>query len=157
MPEPAEKLLKAAQRTAARSKKNVFVRYTASWCGWCHKMAKYIEDPAVKPLWDKAFVSVTLDVLENGPKKADENPGADKLLAAMGGANGGIPFFAALDARGKKLIDSNLMPGGKNIGCPAAPEELVKFADFLKTAAPKLTDTERETIIEVFRKNAPKL
>ncbi|MGC4045482.1 MAG: dienelactone hydrolase family protein [Armatimonas sp.] len=155
-PEPAEKLLNAAQSTAGKSKRNVFVRYTASWCGWCHLMAKSLEDPAVKPLWEKAFVSVTLDVLEEGAKKADENPGADKQLEAMGGATGGIPFFAVLDPKGKKLIDSNLMPGGKNIGCPAAPDEIVKFDDFLKTGAPKLTEAERETILEVFRKNAPK-
>ena len=156
MPDPAEKLYKASLNAAKKSKRNVFVEFSASWCGWCHLLEKNLADPAVKPLWDKAFVTLSLDTLENGPKKSLENPGADKFMAKLGGANAGLPFFAVLDPSGKKIADANLMPGGKNIGCPAAADELPLFAEFLKKSAPKLTDAERATIMGVFQKNAPK-
>ena len=156
MPEPAEKLYRTSLNQAKKTRRNVFIRFSASWCGWCHLMEKNLDDPAVKPLWDRAFVTLTLDTLESGPKKSLENPGAEEFMGKLGGANAGLPFFAVLDKNGKKLADANLMPGGKNVGCPAAPEELTLFAEFLKKTTPKLTDAERETIIGVFKKNAPK-
>lgn len=156
MPEPTEKLYRAALNAAARTRRHVFVEFSASWCGWCRLLEKNLADPAVKPLWEKAFVSLPLVTMENGPKKSLENPGSKEFMDKLGGADAGLPFFAVLDKNGKKLGDANLMPGGKNVGCPAAPEELVLFAAFLKKTTPNLTDAERSTILDVFRKNAPK-
>ena len=53
------------------------------------------------------------------------------LLASLGGKEAGLPFYAVLDANGKKLADANAMPGGKNIGYPGTPAEIV---DRLNTA-----------------------
>ena len=57
------------------------------------------------------YVIVHLTVQENGEKKALENPGGDRVLADLGGAKSGLPFYAFLDATGKKLADANAMPG----------------------------------------------
>lgn len=102
------------------------------------------------------FVSVVLVAQENGPKKALENPGSNEFLAEMGGAKSGLPFFIFLDAKGKKLADSNVMPKDQNIGCPAAPEEIVAFGELLKKTAPRLSDAKRQTILDEFTKAAPK-
>ena len=117
----------------------------------------------VKPLFDENYVTRVLVVLENGPKKVLENPGGGEFMAAMGGAKSGLPFMVFLDAKGKKLADSNVMPVPKNpaapptnIGCPAAPEEIVAFGELLKKTAPRLSDAQRQTILGEFTKAAPK-
>ena len=155
-PPPAERLLADAQKLAKSQKKTVLVRYTASWCGWCRLLEKNLDEADVKPLIDRNYVIVTLDVMENGDKKALENPGADKLLAAMGGEKAGLPYFVFLEPGGKKLADSNALPGGQNLGCPASPEEIKAFGGLLKKTAPRLSAGEIQTILDRFAKNAPK-
>lgn len=149
-PAPASELLAKARAEAGKHGKRVFVRFTASWCGWCHKMEKVLDQPAVAAVIRKHYVFVTLDVLEQGPKKSLENPGGEKVMNDLGGAGQGIPFFAALSAKGEKLLDSRLMPGNQNIGCPATPEEIAAFGTFLTKTAPRMTETERKTVLDAF-------
>jgi hypothetical protein len=109
------------------------------------------------------FVSVVLVAQENGPKKVLENAGSNEFMAAMGGAKSGLPFFIFLDTKGKKLADSNVVPVPNkpsapptNIGCPAAPEEIVAFGELLKKTAPRLSEKDRQIILDEFTKAAPK-
>jgi len=155
-PAPAEALLAKARAEAKSSNRTVFVRFTASWCGWCHLMEKTLDEPAVAALFRKHYVVVTLDVLEQGAKKALENPGGDVAMKALGGENQGIPFFAAVAPDGKKILDSKLMPKDQNVGCPATPEEIAAFGAFLEKTAPRLSATDRQTILARFTANAPK-
>ncbi|MCC7434709.1 MAG: thioredoxin family protein [Methanoregulaceae archaeon] len=155
-PPPAEKLIGDAQAKAARSGKAVFVRFTASWCGWCHKMQSVLDSPSVKPIWTKYFESVAVVVLENADKMALENPGGAALMEAQGGKGQGIPYFFFVDAKSGKTIVNSLMPavGDKkpaNVGCPYAPEEVAFFVKLLEKAAPKMTAAERLTIEEGFK------
>jgi len=149
-PAPASELLAKARAEAGKQGKRVFVRFTASWCGWCHKMEKVLDQPAVAAVIRQHYVIVTLDVLEQGPKKSLENPGGDVVMNELGGAGQGIPFFAALSAKGEKLSDSRLMPGKQNIGCPATAEEIAAFGTFLTKTAPRMTENERKTVLDAF-------
>ncbi|MFY7954162.1 MAG: thioredoxin family protein, partial [Armatimonadaceae bacterium] len=63
-PAPASELIAKARAEAGKQGKRVFVRFTASWCGWCHKMEKVLDQPAVAAVIRKHYVVVTLDVLE---------------------------------------------------------------------------------------------
>jgi thiol-disulfide isomerase/thioredoxin len=157
-PKDADVLIKDALADAKKSGRVVFVRFTATWCGWCRLMEKTLDEPAVRERFDKQFVVVTLDVLEQGPKKPFENPNGEKWLNSLGGAGGGIPFFATLDSKGKKLIDSNLMPTGqnKNLGCPATDEEIKLFGDYLDKSGKKLSADDKAFILGRFKANAPK-
>lgn len=155
-PAPAETLLAKAKSEARATGRTVFVRFTASWCGWCHLMEKTLDEPAVAALLRKHYVVVTLDVLEQGPKKSLENPGGIAVMKALGGEGQGIPYFAAVSPDGKTLLDSRLMPKGQNIGCPATPEEVVAFGGFLEKTAPRLSAEDRATILARFTANAPK-
>lgn len=157
-PKDANVLIKDALTDAKKSGRVVFVRFTATWCGWCRLMEKTLDEPAVRERFDKQFVVVTLDVLEQGAKKPFENPNGEKWLNDLGGAGGGIPFFATLDAKGKKLVDSNLLPTGqsKNLGCPATDEEIKLFGDYLDKSGKKLTADDKAFILGRFKANAPK-
>lgn len=99
---------------------------------------------------------VKLDVMESGEKKqTQENPGGKDVMDSLGGAKSGIPFFAILDEKGKKLADSNALPGGKNIGYPAAPEEIAAFEEILKRTATRMKEKDRTRLIEHLKKVAP--
>lgn len=148
-PAPAKVVLANAQVRAKAAGKQVFVGFTASWCGWCKRMAKTLADPKIDAIMDKYFVTVWLDTLEQADKKNLENPGAGDVLKAMGGENQGIPFWYFTDAKGAKLADAmRTLPDGKktNTGCPYEAEEIAHWLKALKTAAPALSAAELDTM-----------
>ena len=156
-PEPAKALIKKAVKASESSGKSICVIFHASWCGWCKRLESALDAPEVKPLMEKHFITVRLDVLEQPAKKsALENAGAEPLLKDLGGEKSGLPFYAFLDAKEKKLADSNVMQGNSNIGYPGTAEEIAAFVKVLRTAAPKMTDAEADTISSYFKANAPK-
>jgi thioredoxin-related protein len=148
-PESAEALLYKAMKTAKAQKKTIFVKFEATWCGWCHKLTAALKDPEFGKVFNKHFVVVTLDVMERGEKEALENPGAEKFLAELGGEKSGLPYYAFLDAKGKKLADSNVLPPkNSNIGYPAAPEEIAAFTGLLKKTAHAITAAEVDKLTD---------
>lgn len=156
---PASDILNAAYKTAAKEKKNVFVIFHASWCGWCHKMDTAMNDQSVKAFFDKSYVVEHLTVKEAPARKADENPGADELLKKYHAADLGIPFWIILDPKGKLLADSQERPAGasletagQNIGCPATQKEVDYFVKVLQQTS-SLKENELKLIAERFRKN----
>lgn len=155
-PKPARALVDAAVERAKKEQKAVMVVFHASWCGWCHRLENFMAEPDVRPLFEANYAIVRVDVLESKDKKASlENPGGDSLLAQYGGAKSGIPFYAVLDATGKKVADSNALPGGQNIGYPGSPEEIAAFMGILQRTAPHLTADQRDHLAERLRKAAP--
>jgi len=113
--------------------------------------------PEFKKMFDKNYVLVELDVLESGDKKATlENPGGVDVMKELGGERSGLPFYAFLDAKGKKLADSNVMPKGANIGYPGEPAEITAFMDLIKKTAPRWPKADQEKLRDYFVSNAPK-
>ena len=153
-PAPSATLLKAAEARAKKENKVVFVKFEATWCGWCHKLTDALNEPTNKKIMDKYFVLVVLDVMENGAKKAVENPGGMDYLKELGGEKSGLPFYAFINADGKKIADSNVMPKNMNIGYPGEPEEIVAFEQILKKASPKMASDDVKKLISYF-KNPP--
>jgi thioredoxin-related protein len=158
-PESSEALLAKAYSQAAKEKKNVFVIFHASWCGWCKKLDASIEDPSCSAYFSKSFVFVHLTILENGDMKKNENPGAADLYAKYGGKNSGVPVFLIFDKKGNLLADSFLRkPGeglekpGQNMGCPAADNEVAAFVEILKKSS-KISDAEATAVTDRFKKN----
>lgn len=158
-PAPASKLMEQAYKQAAKEKKNVFVIFHASWCGWCKKMEASINDPSCSAYFQKSFVFVHLTVLERGDLKKTENPGAEEMFTKYAGADSGIPFFLIFDKKGNLLADSKLRKEGEgldkpgqNMGCPAADEEVAAFVNILKKTS-KITEAEASAVTERFRKN----
>lgn len=150
-PLPADEIMKAAYEKAAKEKKNLLLIFHASWCGWCRKMDSSLQDAAVRPLIDKAYVVTHLTVYENRDKKALENLGSLDLLTKLGGADKGLPYWYLLDKEGKTLASSEYGPG-KNCGCPASEEEVAYFIVVLKQRS-SLNDEELNAIQKRFRKN----
>ena len=131
--------------------------FHASWCGWCHRLEAVMDRPEFKKMFDDNYVLLNVDVMENGDKKAKlENPGGTEIMAKLGGEKAGLPYYAFLDARGKKLADSNVMPGGKNIGYPGEPGEISAFMDLIAKTAPHWSAEDRGKLQTYLTTNAPK-
>lgn len=161
-PPTADQVLAEAFKEAKSQKKKVFIKFSASWCGWCHKMDDSMNDPEVKAFFDKSFVIKHLTVMESKGKENLENPGAMDLIKKYNSDGFGIPLWFIFDENGKLLVDSHLRPEGtglevkgKNIiGCPAAKEEVEAFVKALKLTT-KLNEQELAKIFAIFRKNDP--
>jgi hypothetical protein len=157
-PEPAEKILKDAFTQAQKENKIVFIIFHASWCGWCHKMDTAMQDKGCADLFNKSFVIKHLVILESKGKENLNNPGAVDLLKKYKGDDSGIPFWLIFDSKGLLLADSKMRPEGagldakgSNMGCPAAPEEVVYFIKVLKKTT-SLNEKELAVIAERFNK-----
>jgi thiol:disulfide interchange protein len=143
---PARQVLDAALTKAKAEHKNVFVHFSASWCGWCHKLEAFMKTDEGQLLQQYA-VDVQLVVLESKGKELLEHPGGQDLLKAWGGDRGGIPFYVFLDDTGTVLVNSNNMPNGGNIGYPANAVEVKAFEGVLVKGVPKLPAATRNRIL----------
>ena len=157
-PPSAAEVLKEACATATREHKNVFIIFHASWCGWCRKMDKSMEDPSCKSFFDDNYVIRHLVVDESADKKQLENPGRDAFRDQYHGNGTGIPFWLIFDANGKLLSDSRIRKEkdgpeeGDNAGCPANEKEVDFFVGVLQKTS-SLTTDQLGIIHKRFRKN----
>lgn len=132
--------------------------FHASWCGWCHKMDKSMNDESCKKYFDDNFVIRHLVVNESPDKKELENPGAEALRTRYYGDGQGIPFWLIFDKDATMIADSKMRENGQtpqegdNSGCPASEKEVNFFISVLKKTT-TLTDKELEVIAKRFRKN----
>lgn len=154
-PASANDILKEAKLEAAKTHKNVFVIFHASWCIWCHRMDSAMNDPKIKSFFDKNYVIRHLTVDESKDKKDLENPGASELRDQYHGDGQGIPFWFILDKDGKLLADSRIVDAngniGNSVGCPAEPQEVNYFIEVLKKSS-SLNDGDLKLIHDRFSK-----
>jgi hypothetical protein len=123
-----------AEATAGR--KNIFVVFGASWCGWCRKLDEVMNQPLMKGLFGDNYVILHLKMDENSDKKYLETPGAEVLSQQYGGQGQGLPYWVILDSTGRYLADSRFESSTSvaagNIGCPATVEEVSYFIKVLR-------------------------
>lgn len=155
-PDSAQTILKVAITEAQSSKKNVFLIFHATWCGWCKRLETALNDLEIKTLIDKNYIVTFLDVKERGEKiQTYENSGGKEILANFGGTESGLPFMVFLNKRGEMIANSNVMPKKQNIGYPGSKEEIATFVKLLKKTAPRMTNKQRDVIKYYFELHAP--
>lgn len=149
-------ILQQARAQAKAEKKNILVVFTASWCYWCGKMKKSLEDVSCKDIFSKNYIIRYLVTQESDAKKHLENPGADSLKQQHGGEGQGIPYWLVLNENGNLLADSRMLNVTKNMmentGCPATETEVSHWIDVLKKTS-TINKEQLETIRKRFRQN----
>ncbi|WP_299665210.1 thioredoxin family protein [uncultured Polaribacter sp.] len=149
--ESTSNLLKKATAKAKKEKKAIFIKFEASWCGWCHKMTKDMNAKSTKKFFEDNYVIVPVVVNESKGKENLENPGARDLLKKYKGDKAGLPFWLILDAD-LHIITDSYDANGQNLGGPASVEEVKEFIKKIKKTAKKITDEDVANITEQFVK-----
>lgn len=151
--ESTAKLLEKAQIEAKKTGKKIFVKFEASWCGWCHRMTKNMKAESTKKFFEENFVMVPIVVKESPKNKKLENPGGDALIKKYnnGSSRVGLPFWFILDSDLKMVTDS-YNAKKQNLGCPATPDEVEVFIQKLRKHAPKFNNADAAIIRKQFVK-----
>ena len=154
---PADKVMSEALQSASKQNKHVILIFHASWCGWCKRMDKLMNNDSCKSYFAKNYVVTHLDVDETDAKKNLENPGADAVRIKYGASKDqGLPMWFILDKKGNLLDDSRYKSNigkskaGENIGCPNSEQEVTYFIDMLKKTS-KLSVEDESIIRNLFQ------
>lgn len=146
----AHAIMRDSVAKAHTTHQGVLIKFSASWCGPCHELDRFLFDKTgVGAIMQKYFIVVGMTVLENPPKNVLDTPGGVELAAEMGGnLNGdtGVPYFFMLNEEGKRTGDSKHMPDKSNIGYPATKVEVERFDLLLQQTAPRMTADERARV-----------
>jgi hypothetical protein len=141
----ADRLLAEALARARKENKRVLVQETATWCGPCWRLSRFLDWH--RDVWEKDYVWVKLD---HRWKNAAEI--AKRLRKD---AQGGIPWVAILDTDGKVLSTSN-DKDGQNIGFPTEPAEIAHFEAMLRGTARRLTESDITRLADALKDAKPK-
>jgi thiol:disulfide interchange protein len=154
----ADALFAQGKAQAAKEHKQVLLVFSASWCGPCKLYERFLEDPQMKPITEKAFVVVRVDVgeSENDTRHAN-TPGGEELRTALGAqGDPGYPFIVATSAEGTPLVNSYRNGDAKdNIGYPVLPQEIDWYIEMLKRAAPALSANDLSATRAWLKQHAP--
>ena len=115
--------LKAAIDRAGQEHKRILMDVGGEWCGWCHRMDKFLADHAeLQALLNKNYV-----VLKVNFSPENEN----KEFLAKYPKVAGYPHLFVLDGAGKLLVSKNTgdLEEGKSYN-------LTRFLEFLEQYAP---------------------
>ena len=157
-PLPAQQVMAKAKAEAASQHKNIFLTFSASWCGPCKLLEAFLEAPEIRPVLARQFVFADLRIQEEVGKKPELNsPGGQELANQLGGKDNGVPFIVFLDARGEPVVTSLHPVQGKpaeNVGYPVLPEEIDWFMAMLKKTVPSLPGSDAQTIESWLREKA---
>ncbi|QDV15498.1 Nickel uptake substrate-specific transmembrane region [Gimesia panareensis] len=138
----ARELLDTALQQAKQQNKRVIVQATATWCGPCRRLSLYLDRE--RKLWERDYIWIKMDYRWTG---------AYKIMEKMrNGAQGGIPWWAILDADGKILVTSNNdKDEDQNIGFPSSDSGRDHFRSMLTKTAIRLSSMEINQLVEALK------
>lgn len=136
VPEPldAHELLREALVEAATSNRRVIVQETATWCGPCHMVTRYLEKQ--RSIWKKDYLWVQIDHRWHGSYEV--------MNSLKEGYRGGIPWLAVLDSD-RTVLATSEGPDG-NIGFPHDSASIDHFMSMISSTRLRLSDEDLKAL-----------
>ncbi|WP_197993119.1 hypothetical protein [Gimesia aquarii] len=141
-PLDAQELLATAIQKAKKENKRIIIQETATWCGPCRLLSRFLEKE--RNQWERDYIWIKMDHRWTGAREI--------MLKMRDGADGGIPWWAILDNSSKVLVTSN-DKDGTNIGFPSDQNGRTHFRTMLEKTAIRLTPTDITTLVDALNKN----
>lgn len=138
---PAKELFQATLAKAKTENKNVFIIFSATWCGPCKLLKNVIHDEYNIQYFEEHYIILELYDHEIGDNKLLENYGTDSILAEYKGDTTAVPYWLILNSSGKKLYGE--------LGMSNYPVDVKRFIKVLKETS-KLKDGELKMIYNRF-------
>jgi thioredoxin-related protein len=147
-PKDAEVLLRDGLSRASSEDQRVFLTFSAPWCGWCHQLSDWMNKSDIAAILDRDFVIVKVDIDRM-------THGKDLMGQVRPKADGGIPWFAVLDATGKPVSTSDGPQG--NIGYPFKPEEIDHFMALITKEGRRIDAGQRDRLRKSLQESAKQI
>ena len=147
-PKDAELVLRDGLARASSEDKRVFLVFGAPWCGWCHHLSDWMNQPEIAGILDRDFVITKIDIERM-------THGKDVMSQVRPKANGGIPWFAILDSKGKPAGTSDGPQG--NIGYPFKAEEIDHFITLITKGSRRIDAGQLERLRQSLRESAEQI
>jgi hypothetical protein len=141
-PLDARELLAEALRQAAAENKRVIVQETATWCGPCWSLSRFLDEQ--RSLWEGDYLWVKLD-----HRWTDAREVAAELRgtpAAM------IPWWGMLDADGK-LLATSLRADGEGIGFATSYDGRQHVRQMFESTAQRMTPEQIAALVEALKRD----
>ena len=135
----ADSLVAVALKQAKAERKTLFVDFRASWCGPCTLLQKFLAAPETSPIINANFIVVPITVWERDDLAHLNNGGGEALMKKWGGGDS-IPFYAYVDASGRKLAHGSGYPDGQF--------DISELVDTMAGAALRITPAGRDVLFE---------
>lgn len=135
--------LQQARQRAGREGKRIFLQETASWCGPCHMLSRFIEQH--RAVFDKHFMWIKID-------RDRMTHGDDVMQSIRLGNSRGIPWIAILDDKGIVLGTSTTIPENLRASLLEVKSALATARETLAADDPriKLLEQKQQTLNEQF-------
>jgi thioredoxin-related protein len=147
-PKDAEVVLRDGLSRASSEDKRVFLTLSAPWCGWCHTLSDWMNKSEIAAILDRDFVIVKIDIERM-------THGKEVMSQVRPKADGGIPWFAILDPKGKPVGTSDGPQG--NIGYPVKPEEIDHFMALITKEGRRIEASHRERLKQSLQEAAEQI
>lgn len=139
----AQAILDSGMKQGSLDGHLVFLHFGAPWCGWCHHMERWMRQPEVASILEKAFVDIKID--------NDRMEGADAIYDRYCKVKSGIPWFVFLNPTDGSVVASSDSDKG-NVGFPSTEEEIEHFVAMLQSTK-RLTEKDIQSLKESLVKN----
>lgn len=151
----ADEILAGAEAQAKQQHKLIFFEFSASWCGPCHALDRFMAAPEIAPILEKYFVFAKVHIDEEHGQHPELNTSGSREMREKFGGFQGVPFIVFSRPNGEMVVTSERpvegMKHGRNIGYPDTPEEISWFMVMLKKSVPKIREEEARKIEEWLR------